>query len=53
MKSLKITFRGALGRKHRFDREAIQQYIFITLPGNTYSSKGIFNGITLFVWIIG
>ncbi len=45
--------RGALGRKHRFDREDQSAIYLYNITREYIQFKGIFNGITLFVWIIG
>jgi putative ABC transport system permease protein len=45
--------RGALGRKHRFEREDHSAVYLYNVAREFLQFKGIFNGITLFVWIIG
>ncbi|MFA5302042.1 MAG: ABC transporter permease [Bacteroidales bacterium] len=45
--------RGALGRKHRFEREDRSAIYLYNISREYIQFKGIFNGITLFVWIIG
>jgi putative ABC transport system permease protein len=45
--------RGALGRKHRFEREDRSAIYLYNIAREYMQFKGIFNGITLFVWIIG
>jgi putative ABC transport system permease protein len=45
--------RAALGRKHRFNKDDRSAIYLYNVAREYLQIKGIFNGITLFVWIIG
>ncbi|MDD2538591.1 MAG: ABC transporter permease [Bacteroidales bacterium] len=51
--SFETDIRAALGRKHRFDKEDRSAVYLYNVAREFLQFKGIFNGITLFVWIIG
>ncbi|HNR27918.1 MAG TPA: ABC transporter permease [Bacteroidales bacterium] len=45
--------RSSMGRKHRFEKEDQSAIYLYNVTREFIQFRGIFNGITLFVWIIG